>query len=75
MPPTAVGKDFLGSWFGFDRTPTGTGWQVSLGGVVGLALALDEGVELHLFGLTLGLDVLDLGVKLPSVGRLSLLGR
>lgn len=74
LPPTAVGKDFLGPWFGFDRTPTGTGWQVSLGGVAGLALALEEGLELHLFGLTVGLDILDLGIKLPAVGRLSLLG-
>jgi hypothetical protein len=73
LPPTAVGKDYLGSGFGVAPTPSGTGWQVSLAGVLGIGLAYEEGLELNLFGLTLGIDFRDLGIKLPSIGKISLL--
>jgi hypothetical protein len=72
LPPTAVGKDFL-DWDSFAAsTPSGSGYQLSMFGVLGLSLSRDEGVELHLLGLTLGLDPLDLAVKLPGLGRLGL---
>ncbi len=72
LPPSAVGKDYLGSGV-LAPTPSGTGYQISLNGVLGLAVALDEGIELNLLGLVLGVDPLGLGVKLPGVGRLALL--
>lgn len=73
LPPTAIGKDYLGNgWFA--RTPSNTGYQVSLGGLLGVTLALDEGLELNLLGLVLGIDPEDLAVKLPGLGRSGLRG-
>ena len=72
MPATAVGKDYIGSGLSFGRTPSGTGWQVSWSGLFGIAAALKEGVELHVLGLTIGIDPHDIAVKLPSLGTLSL---
>ena len=69
MPPHAVGKDYLGGFRLVDWTPSGTGAQVSLMGVLGLTLALDEGAELNLLGLTIGLDPQDMNLKLPGIGR------
>lgn len=73
LPAKAIGKDFLGRGLQFASTPSNTGWQVSLGGYVGLALALEEGLEVHFLGATLGIDPLDLAIKLPSFGRIGLL--
>ena len=50
-----------------------TGWQVSWNGLAGLALAWEEGLEFHVLGTTIGIDPLDLAIKLPSFGRLGLL--
>lgn len=69
LPPTAIGKDYLG-WRSVNRTPSGTGGQASLFGVLGVAAGLEEGVEVNLLGLNFGLDPKSLSVKLPIVGRL-----
>lgn len=72
LPPTAVGKD----WIGTDRlvapAPSGTGWQVSLFGLAGITAAAREGLELNLLGLTIGVDILRPALKLPGLGRLGL---
>ncbi|MEL6288757.1 MAG: DUF3750 domain-containing protein [Pseudomonadota bacterium] len=73
MPATAIGKDWLGGGFSLARTPSGSGWQVSLGGVIGGALAWEEGIELHLLGATIGIDPNDLAIKLPGLGSVSAL--
>ena len=70
LPPTAVGKDWLGATTIAASAPSGTGFQVSLYGLVGFTAALEEGLELNLAGLTLGIDPLDLALKLPGIGRL-----
>lgn len=72
LPPTAVGKDWLGATTIAARAPSGTGFQVSLYGLLGFTVAVEEGLELNLAGLTLGIDPLDLALKLPGVGRLGL---
>jgi len=69
LPPTAIGKDWLEPGRLIGRTPSGTGWQVSLLGVLGLAVGLDEGIELNLLGLGLGVDFDDLALRLPGLGR------
>jgi hypothetical protein len=53
-----------------DRTPSGTGYQLSLLGVFGITLAREEGIELNLLGLSFGIDILKPALKLPFVGRL-----
>lgn len=73
LPPAAVGKDYLGGGFGIDRAPSGSGLTISAAGMLGLTLALKEGIELSLLGTTIGIDPDDLAVKLPSLGKLSLL--
>ncbi|MDF1747702.1 MAG: DUF3750 domain-containing protein [Alphaproteobacteria bacterium] len=69
MPPHAVGKDYLGGFQLVDWVPSGTGAQLSLLGVLGVTLAWDEGVEVNLMGLTIGLDPQDMNLKLPGIGR------
>ncbi|MEM7041556.1 MAG: DUF3750 domain-containing protein [Pseudomonadota bacterium] len=73
LPPTAVGKDFLGKASFAASTPSGSGYQLSMLGVLGLSLSREEGFELHLLGLTLGFDPLDIAIKLPGLGRISFL--
>jgi hypothetical protein len=69
LPPTAIGKDYLG-WKSVGRTPSGTGGQASLFGLVGVSAGVEEGVEVNLLGLNFGLDPKSLSVKLPIVGRI-----
>jgi hypothetical protein len=69
MPPTAIGKDYLG-WRSFNRTPSGTGAQVNLAGLAGVAVGLEEGLEVNILGLNFGVDPKSLSIKLPIVGRL-----
>jgi len=68
LPPTAIGKDYLGLR-PVARTPSGTGAQVSVLGLAGLAAGWEEGVELNLLGLTFGVDPVSLSLKLPLLGR------
>ena len=68
LPPHALGKDYLGPTTFFGRAPSGTGWQVSLWGLLGLTLAREEGVEINLLGLGAGVDVNDLRLRLPGWG-------
>jgi hypothetical protein len=70
LPPTAIGKDFLANGQLAAWAPSGTGFQVSLGGLLGFTLALEEGLELNLLGLVIGIDPLDLAIKLPGIGRI-----
>ena len=66
LPTTAIGKDYLGSSI-VAAAPSGSGVQVSLGGVLGLAVSAVDGVEFNLLGLNFGIS--PSGVKLPMVGR------
>lgn len=69
LPPTAIGKDYLGSNV-IARAASGTGYQFSLFGLLGLTVAKEEGLELNLLGLTFGIDATEPALKLPMVGRL-----
>jgi Protein of unknown function (DUF3750) len=69
LPPTAIGKDYLG-WKSVGKTPSGTGGQASLFGIVGVAAGIEEGLEVNLLGLNFGVDPKSLSLKLPIVGRL-----
>jgi hypothetical protein len=69
LPAHAVGKDYLGARV-FARPPSGTGAQVSIFGVLGVLVAVEEGLEVNVLGLTFGLDPSDLALKLPFVGSI-----
>ena len=68
LPPTAIGKDYLGHRL-VAPTPGG-GYQLSIGGVLGVMASRVEGLELNLLGLTFGIDPFSPALKLPLVGRL-----
>jgi hypothetical protein len=70
LPPTAIGKDYLGPGTFIARTPSGTGYQVSLFGVLGVLVGSEEGFEINLLGLGFGIDPLDLALRLPGLGRI-----
>jgi hypothetical protein len=69
LPPTAIGKDYLGLK-PVATTPSGTGVQVSMLGAAGVLAGLEEGVEVNVLGLTLGIDPRNAAIKLPLIGRL-----
>ncbi|MEO9161858.1 MAG: DUF3750 domain-containing protein [Casimicrobiaceae bacterium] len=70
MPSLAIGKDYLpgGQWF--SPTPSGTGYQLSLDGIIGVTAARDEGFEINLFGLVTGIDFRHPALKFPGIGRI-----
>ena len=67
FPATAIGKDYLRDSV-FASAPSGSGFQVSLRGLLGFAVSRVEGVELNVLGLNFGVG--PNGVKLPIVGRI-----
>ena len=69
LPPTAIGKDYIPGGIAA-KTPSGTGFQVSLFGLLGVMAGIEEGVEVNILGLTFGVDPKDLSIKLPLAGRL-----
>jgi hypothetical protein len=69
LPSTAIGKDYLPFGEVFARTPSGTGYQLSLSGLLGVSAGRDDGVELNVLGLVFGLDFRQPALKLPGIGR------
>jgi hypothetical protein len=69
LPPTAIGKDFLGDRVA-GRAPSGRGVQLSLFGLLGVLASDVEGVEVNLFGLAFGVNPFSPSLRLPMVGRL-----
>jgi len=72
LPATAIGKDFLPDVYVFSSTPSNTGSQASLFGLVGISAALKEGIEFNILGLVFGIDPIDLAIKLPGIGQVGL---
>jgi hypothetical protein len=70
LPTTAIGKDFLpnGRWLA--NAPSGTGFQLSLWGLAGITVALEEGLEINLLGLGAGLDLSPPALRVPGLGRI-----
>jgi hypothetical protein len=70
LPVLAIGKDYLPAGRFISPAPSGTGYQLSLGGIVGIMVARDEGIEVNLFGLVTGVDLQRPAIKLPGIGRI-----
>jgi hypothetical protein len=68
LPPTAIGKDYLGATTLLAPAPSGSGWQLSLGGLAGVTVAREEGLEINLLSLSFGVDVNDGRLRLPGLG-------
>jgi len=69
LPSTAIGKDYLPITQVVSTTPSGTGVQLSLYGVLGVLYGRDEGLELNVLGLVTGFDLRHPALKLPGIGR------
>jgi Protein of unknown function (DUF3750) len=69
LPATAVGKDYIGSNF-VSTAPSGSGFQFSVAGLLGVSAGPVDGFELNLLGLNFGAS--GSGLKLPVVGRVGL---
>lgn len=70
LPANAIGKDYRPLVRPLGLSPTGHGTQISLLGLLGLSVGLEEGVEANVLGLNFGLDVNPPGLRLPFAGRL-----
>ncbi len=75
LPPHAIGKDWLGKTSLFAKSPSGTGYQLSLWGALGFTVGLYEGLEFNILGLNWGIDFYRPAIKLPFVGRLGFADR
>jgi hypothetical protein len=71
LPPTAIGKDYLGDRY-VATAPSGSGFQLSFYGLAGVLASAVEGIEVNLLGLSFGVDPLAPAVKLPLIGRIGL---
>ncbi len=70
LPANAVGKDYLPGGAVFGTAPSGTGYQFSLFGLIGILFARAEGFEVNVLGLNIGIDFATPALKLPGIGRL-----
>jgi uncharacterized protein DUF3750 len=71
LPPTAIGKDYLRDRM-IATAPSGSGFQVSLIGLLGFTVSGVEGLEVNVLGLTFGFNPYRPAIRLPIVGRLGL---
>jgi pimeloyl-ACP methyl ester carboxylesterase len=55
LPATAIGKDYLGSSI-VGAAPSGSGYQLSLVGVLGLTVSGVDGLEFNVLGLNFGIE-------------------
>lgn len=72
LPPTAIGKDWIGKGALGGLSETKTGVQLSVLGALGFTVGTRDGVEINILGLTFGFDILRPAVKLPFIGRLGM---
>lgn len=72
MPSNAVGKDYLPGWQFVAKAPSGTGYQISLFGILGVMLAYKEGIEINILGLIYGISPVEKAIKLPGFGNIAI---
>jgi hypothetical protein len=71
LPPTAIGKDYLGYRL-VSQAPSGSGFQLSVFGLLGVLFSTVEGFEVNFLGLSFGVDLDPPALKLPVIGRKNL---
>ena len=75
LPPMAIGKDYLGSDTVMAKSPSGSGYQISLWGVLGITVGIEEGIEFNIAGVHFGIDFFGLALRLPGFGIVSPFGK
>lgn len=69
LPSIAIGKDYLGRRL-VGRAPSGSGFQLSLFGLLGILVSRVEGIEVNVLGLSWGINPFTFSLKLPLIGHL-----
>lgn len=72
LPANAIGKDYRAITNPLGVSPSGSGLQLSVLGLLGLSVGVQEGVEMNILGLDFGIDFNSPGLRLPFIGRLGL---
>lgn len=70
LPPTAIGKDYRPLSAPVGLPPSGRGLQFSLEGLLGFIVSPQEGLEINVLGLGVGIDLDCPSLRLPFIGRL-----
>ncbi|MEQ9301593.1 MAG: DUF3750 domain-containing protein [Cyclobacteriaceae bacterium] len=70
LPATAIGKDWRPISEAVGWSSSGTGVQTSLWGLLGVSVGWEEGLEFNLLGLSYELDLFDMAIELPGIGRI-----
>ena len=70
LPANAIGKDYRPLTDPVGVSATGSGVQISLLGLLGVSLGVQEGLEFNVLGLNFGLDLNALALRVPFWGRL-----
>ena len=74
LPAIAIGKDYLEDGRFFASAPGGRGAQISLFGLAGVIVGIEEGIEVNLLGLVFGAGPSGPAIKLPGIGGIGLCG-
>lgn len=72
LPSNAIGKDYRPLSNPVGVSPSGSGVHVSLLGLLGVSVGLQEGLELNVLGLNFGIDLNAPALRLPFVGRVGM---
>jgi hypothetical protein len=70
LPANAIGKDYRPLTRPVGVSPSGSGLQVNLLGLLGVSVGVQEGLEFNLLGLNFGIDLNAPALRLPFWGRL-----
>jgi hypothetical protein len=70
LPANAIGKDYRALTDPVGLSTTGSGLQLSLLGLLGVAVGWQEGLEFNVLALNFGLDLNPPALRLPLLGRL-----
>jgi len=72
LPANAIGKDYRSLTSPVGVSSSGSGVQITLLGLLGISVGLQEGLELNVLGLGFGFDLNPPALRLPFWGRLGL---
>ena len=72
LPANAIGKDYRSIDRLLGLSPSGSGVQASLLGLLGISVGWGEGIEINVMGLNFGVDVNSPGLRLPFIGRIGM---
>lgn len=70
LPANAIGKDYRPLTSPIGVSSSGSGLQVSILGLLGVSVGMEEGLEFNVLGLNFGIDLKTPALRLPFWGRL-----